>query len=157
MPPKPRRDAADALIAAAPLASRWIQRLLAEHDPPLTVAQFLALRAIAAGPVAGADLARRTGVSAAAVSQLVAELEDAGLVTRTVSGDDRRRLELALTRAGASTLGAAHAALRDRIAELLDGLPPHEAHGLADGLERVAALLAGTPPPRPKHPPPHRR
>src|SRR5439155_21470526 len=93
-------DAADALVAAAPLASRWIQRLLATHTPPLTVVQYLALRAIAAEPVAAVELARRTGVSGPAVSQLVAELEGTGLVERAPAQSDRRRLDLDLTSAG---------------------------------------------------------
>jgi hypothetical protein len=55
-------DAADALLAVAPLVSRWIERLLAGHDPPLTLAQYLALRAIERDGVGGTELARRAGV-----------------------------------------------------------------------------------------------
>ncbi|HWF34025.1 MAG TPA: hypothetical protein VG295_01600, partial [Solirubrobacteraceae bacterium] len=63
MPPprRPQTDAADALLTVAPLVSRWIERLLAGHTPPLTPAQYLALRAIAREGVGGAELARRTG------------------------------------------------------------------------------------------------
>jgi uncharacterized 2Fe-2S/4Fe-4S cluster protein (DUF4445 family) len=64
----------------APLATRWIERLLAAHEPPLTVAQYLALRAIAAGQISSGELARGAGVSGPAVSQLVAALVDAGLL-----------------------------------------------------------------------------
>ena len=82
--PAPRRsppvtEAADALVAVAPLVSRWIERLLAGHDPPLTLAQFAALRAIADEGVSGSELARRAGVSGPAVSQLLAGLADAGM------------------------------------------------------------------------------
>jgi DNA-binding MarR family transcriptional regulator len=161
MTPKPPADVADALIGAAPLAARWIQRLLAATDPPLTVAEYLALRAIAAGPLAGADLAQRTGVSGAAVSQLLAELEDKGLVARSPVPGDRRRLEVTLSRRGRGALERASALLRERIAGLLVDLKPHESRGLAEGLDRIESMLAGTPPPRrpppPKHPPPHRR
>jgi DNA-binding MarR family transcriptional regulator len=79
MPP-PRRsktEAAEALAAAAPLATRWIERLLAQHDPPLTVTQYLALRAIASERISATELARRAGVSGPAVSQLLAGLADA--------------------------------------------------------------------------------
>ena len=65
-------------MAVAPLVSRWIERLLSRHDPALTVAQYLALRAIAAGDLTGAELARRTGVTGPAVSQLLTGLADAG-------------------------------------------------------------------------------
>lgn len=159
MPPKPGYDAADALVAAAPLATRWIQRLLAAHRPPLTVVQLLALRAIDAGPLAAVELARRTGVSGSAVSQLVAELEQDRLVERAPAADDRRRLELALSSRGRHVLDSASAALRDRIGELLAAIPRPEADALARALSHVETLLAGTPPPRrpsphprPKHP-----
>jgi DNA-binding MarR family transcriptional regulator len=148
------------LVATAPLATRWIQRLLAAHQPPLTVAQFLALRAVGSGRVAAADLARRTGVSGAAVSQLVSELEREGLLERAPAAADRRRLELALTGRGRRTLASAQARLRTQIGELLAAVPRPEADALARALGHVESLLAGTPPPRrppPKHPPPHRR
>ena len=161
MSPKPESDVADALVATAPLATRWIQRLLAAHDPPLTVAQLLALRAVASGPVTAAELARRTGVSGAAVSQLVAGLEQSGLLERAPTADDRRRLALALSPRGRQVLSSASQLLRARIAELVAGIPRPEADGLTRGLAHVESVLAGTPPPRrpppPKHPRPHRR
>ena len=40
-------EAAEALVAVAPLAARWIERLLAAHEPPLSTPQYLALRAVA--------------------------------------------------------------------------------------------------------------
>ncbi|HEY7073892.1 MAG TPA: hypothetical protein VH418_00920, partial [Solirubrobacteraceae bacterium] len=63
--PRPRKPAnpAEALVGVAPLAARWIERLLASGEPPLTLAQYLALRAIASEPLAAAELARRAGVS----------------------------------------------------------------------------------------------
>jgi DNA-binding MarR family transcriptional regulator len=161
MPPKPEPDAADALVAAAPLATRWMERLLAAHRPPLTIAQLLALRAVDGGRVTAADLARRTAVSGAAVSQLVGDLERAGWIQRAPAAGDRRRLELVLTARGRRTLASAQRRLGDELGRLLAGLPRPEADALAHGLGRVESLLAGTPPPRrpapPKHPPPHRR
>jgi DNA-binding MarR family transcriptional regulator len=146
--------AAEALVAVAPLVSRWIERLLARHDPPLTVAQYLALRAVAREELSAADLARRTGVSGPAVSQLLAALGGAGLVERRAVAGDRRRQHLALSPAGEAAFRSAEALLRERIAALLEPLPPHEAEALARQLERVAAELSGAPPPR--RPPPPR-
>src|SRR3954451_16654848 len=103
MPPTPKshtREAGAALAAAAPLASRWVERVLASHDPPLTVVQYLALRAIQAAPLSGAELARRTGVSGPAVSQLVSALENAGRVERQRVESARRTRALALTAHG---------------------------------------------------------
>ena len=159
--PRPRhrtsRQAADALARTAPLASRWIERLLAAHEPPLTVAQYLVLQAVADGEVVGAELARRTAVSSAAVSQLLDALETADLVERLRLVDDRRRQSLALTERGQTTFRSAQALLRERLAQLLADLPPPETDALARLLERLEALLSGTaPPPRPhrRRPPP---
>ena len=57
--PRPRhhQSPVEALVGVAPLASRWIERLLAGHEPPLTLGQFSALRAIAAEPLSAADQA----------------------------------------------------------------------------------------------------
>src|SRR6059036_3323941 len=103
--PRPRhhirsRRAAEALVRTAPLVSRWIERLLAAHEPPLTVAQYLTLQAIGEGELVGAELARRAAVSPAAVSQLLAALEHDGLLTRGRTEDDRRRQPLALSEQG---------------------------------------------------------
>ena len=128
--------------------------MLAAHDPPLTVAQYLALQAIADGEVVGAELARRAAVSPAAISQLLAGLEDAGLLTRGDRlEDDRRRQPLSLTEQGRWTLASAQTALRERLAGLLADMPPPETDALARLLERLEASLSGTPPPpRPKPP-----
>ncbi len=149
------RQAAEALVRTAPLVSRWIERLLAGHEPPLTVAQYLVLQAVGEGEVVGAEIARRTAVSPAAVSQLLAALVNAGLLERERQADDRRRQPLALTEEGARTLRSAQTVLRERLAGLLTDLPPPEADALARLLERLQASLSGTaPPPRPHRPPP---
>ena len=124
--PQPRQsqtEAAEALVAVAPLVSRWIERLLAGHEPSLTVAQFLALRAIAAEGVSGSELARRAGVSGPAVSQLLVGLVDAGLLERRELSEDRRRQTLKLSKGGERALGSAQRLLRERLSSLLAELP----------------------------------
>jgi DNA-binding MarR family transcriptional regulator len=149
-----RHEAAERLVRTAPLVSRWIERVLAGHDPPFTVTQYLALQAIADGEIVGAELARRAAVSPAAVSQLLTALEQAGMLTRERLADDRRRQPLALTEQGSWALRSAQTALRERLAGLLAELPPPETDALARLLERLEASLSGTPPPpRPPRPP----
>jgi DNA-binding MarR family transcriptional regulator len=157
MPPKRHGSAhaADALIAVAPVAARWIERLLAGHEPPLTVVQFLALRAIGAEDVSGSELARRTGVSGPAVSQLLTGLAEAGLIERSELAEDRRRRELALTGRGSETLLSAGAMLREQLSALLAELPKPETDALARALPRVETALSGSPPPRRPPRPPH--
>ena len=161
--PRPRHstaDAAGALVAVAPLVTRWMERLLAACDPPLTVPQYLALRSIARERLSGSELARRTGVSEPAVSQLLGGLGASGLIERSAAGHDRRRQELTLSRSGERAVNDAESALRERVSALLDDLPLPEADALVRSLPQVETLLAGTEPPRrppPPRPRPHER
>jgi DNA-binding MarR family transcriptional regulator len=138
----------------APLVSRWIERLLSNHDPALTVAQYLALRAIDGDGATTAELAEGTGVSGPAVSQLVTSLVQAGFVERRESADDRRRQVLCLTSEGKTALESAQQVLREQLGTLLSDLPKPEADALSNALPRVEAVLAGRAPPRRPHPPP---
>lgn len=157
MPPRPRSASAavDNLTGAAALATRWIKRLLAAHDPPLTVAQYLALRSIDRERLTAGELARRAGVSGPAVSQLVSSLERESWIVRSHVAEDRRRQDLALTDSGRSLLAAASSSLRDQIGPLLAHLPPPELDALERLLSLLESALAGTPPPRRPPPPPH--
>ena len=110
-----RASAIDALVSIAPPITRWIERLLAAHDPPLTLAQYLALRAIAEEGAGGAEIARRTGVSGPAASQLITALDDAGLVERTPVPADRRRHALALSPTGVRAIRSAERLLRRQL------------------------------------------
>src|SRR5215470_15244700 len=152
---RPRKPAnpAEALVGVAPLAARWIERLLSAGEPPLTLSQYLALRAIATEPLAAAELARRAGVSGAAVSQLVGALEGAGWVEREPEPADRRRHLLTLTPAGFEAFQAATRRVYGGLGDVLADLPPHEAHALTDLLVTLEHVLAGSPPPRRRHPP----
>src|SRR5205823_2366117 len=135
------------------MAARWIERLLARHEPPLTVSQYLALRSIARDRVAASELARRAAVSGPAVSQLIAGLAAAGLLERQPAAD-RRRQDLALSADGARTLRSAEDLLRRQLGSLLGELPQPDAAALGRALPRVEAALSGEPPPRrPPRPP----
>jgi DNA-binding MarR family transcriptional regulator len=153
-PRRSKPEAAEALAAAAPLATRWIERLLAQHDPPLTVTQYLALRAIVRERISAAELARRAGVSGPAVSQLLAGLADAGLIEREVVEEDRRRVALTLSPGGERAFRGAEALLSKRLGSLLAQVPRPEVDALARVLPRVETALSGAPPPRRPPPPP---
>jgi DNA-binding MarR family transcriptional regulator len=135
------------------LVSRWTERLLEQAQPPLTVSQYLALRAIADEaridePFTAAELARRAGVSGPAVSQLLATLLEAGWIERHEVLADRRRQDVSLTEPGKGALQSANAVLTAQLAELLADVPAPELDALARVLPVVRAALAGTPPPR---------
>jgi DNA-binding MarR family transcriptional regulator len=139
-----------------------VERLLAGSDPPLTLAQYLALNTVADGELVGSELARRTAVSPAAISQLLTGLEDAGLLQRARSPGDRRRQDITLSEAGQAALHSGQTLLRAELGTLLADLPRSQADALTDLLESLEQLLTGTAPPRrpPRRPspppPPHR-
>jgi DNA-binding MarR family transcriptional regulator len=151
------QPAAAALLASAPLITRWTERLLAENDPQLTASQYFALRAIADGPITATDLARGSGVSGPAISQILASLVTAGWVQRREAPTDRRRQDLGLTQTGDAVLARAHDTLVNGLVELIESVPGPELDAVARALPMVQAAVAGTPPPRrrlPPHPPP---
>ena len=133
--------------------------MLAQCNPPLTVPQYLALRAIEREGVSGTELARRSGVSGPAVSQLLSALDDAGLLERQLGTEDRRKLTLTLSRTGKRALARADALLEEGLGAVLEDLPRPEADALARALPRVEAALSGAHPPRrpPRPPPPPKR
>jgi DNA-binding MarR family transcriptional regulator len=131
--------------------------LLAAASPPLSVSQFLALRAIAREKISATELARRADVSAPAVSQLLSGLLEAGLVERLPAADDRRRQVLALSVAGEAAYLGAKEASRRQLGALLEDLPRPEQDALARALPVLEALLLGQAPPARKPPPPKPR
>ena len=153
LPRKPPSDAAEALIAVAPLASRWIDRLLAGHEPAVTLSQYLVMRAIDREPLTAAELARRSAISGPAVSQLLAGLAALGWLRREPDPADRRNHGLSLSPEGTSVYGSAHELLRRRVGELLAVLPRPEADALGRLLPLVEATLSGVAPPRRPAPP----
>ena len=118
MPPGLDR-AADALAAVAPLASRWIERVLAAGRPPLTVAEYLALRSIDAGETSPGGLAVRASASEPAVSQLLGGLDRDGLVARVADAGDRRWRVITVTPLGAQALRAETGELRAGLASVI--------------------------------------
>jgi DNA-binding MarR family transcriptional regulator len=120
-------------------ARGWAERLLVGHEPPLTVTQYLALRAISEDEVPAAELARRAAVSGPAVSQVLAGLGETGLIQRTPVPSGRWQA-LTLSAKGQRLFRSAQVLLRDRFSELLDELFP-ETGALAHALPHVAAAL----------------
>jgi|SRR5581483_9893342 len=151
MPRPPRSRPASrppaALARVAPLITRWVERLLGELSPRLTLAQYLSLESLDQGQTHAAALAEGAGVSRSAVSQLVGSLRELGLVEAAGPAEDRRRQPLALSSDGRRALRAARERLRRGLTPLLDRVPPHEVDGLARALETIEQSLRGAPPP----------
>jgi long-chain acyl-CoA synthetase len=104
-------------------AARLARQLeLALASVELSLAQYRMLLQLAEGAEASTSLARKLAVSAPSVTAVVDGLVQRGLVVRSQSEQDRRRVSLALTDAGRTLVEAAEAAVRIRLEEIAGAL-----------------------------------
>jgi DNA-binding MarR family transcriptional regulator len=111
-----------------PVLLHLARQLRRELEPlGITGTQAALLHSIRQSPGIGVrDLARREGVSAAAMSTLLDRLETAGLVRRTRAADDRRRVGLELTEQGVKVHRSARSRRTAWLAARLERLPAEE-------------------------------
>lgn len=93
----------------------------------LTPVQFAALTAVEANPgIDQASLAGRIAYDRVTIGGVVDRLEGKGLVTRTISTQDRRARAVSLTALGAETLARARPVVRGLQPDILSGLSAAE-------------------------------
>jgi DNA-binding MarR family transcriptional regulator len=93
------------------------------------------------GPSRLTWLAVREGVTQPAMTQLIARLEDAGLVDRAADPADGRVVQVRITADGRAMLASRRAARAERLAGLLDRLSAGEREALAAALPAMDALV----------------
>jgi DNA-binding MarR family transcriptional regulator len=93
------------------------------------------------GPCRLTWLATREGVTQPAMTQLIARLEDAGLVDRAADPADGRVVQVRITADGRAMLAGRRAVRAERVAGLLDRLSPDELEALAAALPAMDALV----------------
>lgn len=127
---------------------RTQQALRAAMDADLrglgvTTPQYAILSAVAAaGPLSGAELARRSFVTPQTMNAILLNLESAGLIVRRPHPEHGRVIETHLAPRGRSILRRAHSAVQDVEARMLHGLSTAEQDRLAVALRRCADNLA---------------
>ena len=92
-------------------------------------------------PPAAADLAEALRMDAGYLSRLLAGLEGDGLVARTPSGDNAKRLDLALTPEGQAIADRLDDASAEQIAALLAPLPDTDRAALTEAMATIRRLL----------------
>jgi DNA-binding MarR family transcriptional regulator len=90
------------------------------------------------GPAQIADVAAELGLDRSNASRMLAAAVAAGLVAKTISPDDARRTELAITPAGGDLLAAAHAWQEHTFQRLVADWPAADARRFATYLVRLA-------------------
>ena len=92
------------------------------------------------GPRRLTALAAREGVTQPAMTQLVARLQDSGLVERVADPADGRVVQVRITTEGRATLAGRRAVRAQRVGVLLARLSPDEQAALAAALPAMDAL-----------------
>jgi len=112
------------------------------HAEGITGGQAALLAQIRNHPQLGVrDLAAREGISAPSMTRYLDRLEKAGLIVRTRSPHDARRIRLALTPKGVGVLRSVRRRRTAWLAARLDGLAPAEQRALAEAIEPLTRLL----------------
>jgi DNA-binding MarR family transcriptional regulator len=101
----------------------------------LSLSQYRILGVLAEGSAMSSSLAERLAVRPPSVSAVIDGLVTRGLVARTHSEDDRRRISLGLTADGEALLGEADRAVGERLEQIASGLGAKSA---AKALESLA-------------------
>jgi DNA-binding MarR family transcriptional regulator len=116
----------------------------------MSLAQLFVLQQLADRPADSLnDLAERTATHQSSVSVVVRRLVDRGLVVRTPSASDKRRIEIDVTDAGRSLLAEAPTTIQAQLISGLGQLPTDRQTQLADLLEawlRAAGVDLTAPP-----------
>jgi long-chain acyl-CoA synthetase len=105
------------------IAARLARQLeLALATVELSLAQYRMLLQLAEGDEASTSLARKLAVSAPSVTAVVDGLAQRGIVVRSQTEEDRRRVSLALTESGRTLVREAEVAVKARLVEIADSL-----------------------------------
>ena len=121
--------------------SRLSRQLRHETVGTLTLSQWSALAAVeTAGPVRIGDIAEHEHVSAPTATRLVASLEDAGLVSRTVDDDDRRSALIRIAEPGRRALAEVRRKRTEALAARLAGWSDDDLVRLSQALPLLERL-----------------
>lgn len=116
----------------------------------LTALQYTAMTVLEGHPdLTASQLARRSFVTAQSMADMVTALLERELIERHRDPADRRRLVLALTRAGYRVLDEFRPKVADLEAEMLSGLTGDQAAALRSAIIACRTALVGKPGDRP--------
>jgi len=125
------------IIRATDLHSRKLGK-----ETGLTTPQLVVMRAIQQQNTSVAsEIARVVSLSQATVTDILNRLESHGLVSRTRSEEDKRRINVSLTAPGKTLLQGAPQPLQESFIERFGALEIWEQHLMVASLERLATMM----------------
>ena len=125
------------VIRAIDIYSRKLNK-----DSGLTSPQLLVLQKISAqGDVMVKDIASSINLSSATVTSILDRLELRGLVTRTRSTVDKRKVGLHVTEAGLTAIKGAPTPLQEHFIQRFETLAEWEQTQLVATMQRIASMM----------------
>lgn len=109
----------------------------------ITTPQYAALSALSAGPLSGAELARRCFVTPQTMNAVLVNLEDDRMIERLPHAEHGRVIEARLSQKGRASLHRAHRAVEAVEGRMVKGLTGGERARLTAALRRCADNLEG--------------
>lgn len=116
-------------------------RATATANFDISVEQFHVLRYVRRGTDSVSELATAKNISRPAISQAVEVLVKKGLLTRVQSKEDRRCVDLVLTKAGNELLDTVFKETRGWMKELMGELSPDELETITRSMEIMKKML----------------
>ena len=125
------------IIRAIDLHSKRLERESGLTGPQLLVMQLIG----DSGQITASVIARNISLSQATVTSILDRLERKGLLVRERSSDDKRKVMVSLTAAGAKALKKAPALLQESFITAFNRLEDWEQALILSSLQRVANMM----------------
>ena len=140
-------DCAREVLDVVPLVMRVVRAEMRAHrGPELSVPHFRVLAYLGRNENASlSEVAEHVGLRLPSMSTLVDGLVTRGLVSRSASLKDRRRVALSLTPLGRSTWSAARRATQARLSKQLASLSPEQLVTVAAAMDTLHVLFTPLP------------
>ncbi len=117
-------------------------RLAGHTRPTLSLSQVQLLESIADhGPLGVSESAEYAGITTPTATRMLKQLERDGIVTRTRTPGDERRVEIALTESGATLLADHRTRLRERQLRAFRELTPDQRAVVTELTRRLSDLV----------------
>lgn len=138
-----------AILETIPSSMRAIrEHMRSARAAGLSVPQFRLMLFVRRNPgVSLSGLADHLGTTLPAASQLVERLVRSGLVSRVQHPEERRRVELRLTEAGAAALAECDVQTRAWLCRALSGMDAKQLQRIQDSLRDLRSALTAEEPP----------
>jgi len=138
-----QRRALDAFVKLARAANAVMQRTQRYTEAGLTTSQFGVLEALYhLGPLRQSQLAEKILKTAGNLTMVLDNLEKRGLIERTRETDDRRALQVALTKKGNDLIAEIFPKHAEDVALAMDKLTASELESLAELCHKLGAVKA---------------